>query len=89
MLASDAEKLPKVDVCAAIITAPANETIAAIHDRMPAILTEDDFPAWLGETAESNSAVLDMLRPYPPELTEVTPGAPFAKQAPAMPKLDL
>lgn len=89
MLASEAEKRPKVDVCAAIITVPANETMAAIHDRMPAILTEDNFPLWLGETAVSDTELRDMLRPYPPELTEVTPGAPFKKTVPAAPTLGL
>ena len=31
----------------AIITVPANRTVATLHDRMPAILAPDDFEAWL------------------------------------------
>ena len=33
----------------AIITTPANDLIATIHDRMPVILSSDLWPAWLGE----------------------------------------
>ncbi len=44
-----------------IITVPANEKVAAIHDRMPAILSQEDAMAWLntGDTA--------LLRPCPSE----------------------
>ena len=31
----------------AILTVPANGTIARVHDRMPAILAPEDFDAWL------------------------------------------
>jgi putative SOS response-associated peptidase YedK len=51
-----------------IVTVEANGLIAAIHDRMPAILDDDAWPLWLGETASSS-----------PELLELLPGAPFAK----------
>src|ERR1035437_1670986 len=44
----------------AIITTPANATMARVHDRMPAILEPGDWPAWLGE-AEADPATL--LRP--------------------------
>jgi putative SOS response-associated peptidase YedK len=46
-----------------IITTEANELIARIHDRMPVILREADFPIWLGETGEAELKAL--LRPYP------------------------
>lgn len=32
-----------------VITCPPNELIDSLHDRMPVILAEDDWPAWLGE----------------------------------------
>jgi putative SOS response-associated peptidase YedK len=32
-----------------IVTTAANDDIARLHDRMPAILEEDDWPGWLGE----------------------------------------
>jgi putative SOS response-associated peptidase YedK len=34
-----------------IVTTAANEDMAQIHHRMPVILEESDWPAWLGETA--------------------------------------
>ena len=38
----------------AILTTSANATMAILHDRMPAILEEDQWPISLGE-AEGNS----------------------------------
>jgi putative SOS response-associated peptidase YedK len=53
-----------------IITTPANEAVARLHDRMPAILDRGDFGAWL-DLANPNAAAL--LRPYPSELMAVRP----------------
>jgi len=41
-----------------IITSTPNEALAPIHNRMPVILDEADYDAWLGE------ARLELLRPY-------------------------
>jgi putative SOS response-associated peptidase YedK len=48
----------------AIITVPANELVAAIHDRMPAILHKEDYDRWLGTDLDPR----DVLRPFPSEL---------------------
>jgi putative SOS response-associated peptidase YedK len=48
-----------------IVTVEANDLIKQIHDRMPVILREADFSAWLGETGEAD--LKRLLRPYPPE----------------------
>jgi putative SOS response-associated peptidase YedK len=48
-----------------IITTEANELIAQIHDRMPVILREADFSAWLGDT--NGDDLKSLLRPYPSE----------------------
>jgi putative SOS response-associated peptidase YedK len=48
-----------------IVTTEANELISQIHDRMPVILREADFPLWLGEASEEELKTL--LRPYPAE----------------------
>jgi putative SOS response-associated peptidase YedK len=48
-----------------IITTEANELIAQIHDRMPVILREEEFPVWLGDTSEAD--LKSLLRPYPSE----------------------
>jgi putative SOS response-associated peptidase YedK len=48
-----------------IITTEANELIAEIHDRMPVILREAEFPVWLGDASEAD--LKSLLRPYPSE----------------------
>ncbi len=48
-----------------VITIEANELIAPLHDRMPVILSEEDWPAWLGEVAASDAELKALLRPYP------------------------
>jgi putative SOS response-associated peptidase YedK len=53
----------------AIITVPANDLVATIHDRMPAILDQKDFPRWLGDEEDPR----DLLRPYPSEHIAVSP----------------
>jgi len=46
----------------AIVTTPAMAELAAIHERMPLVLDEADWPAWLGEI-EGDATPL--LRPAP------------------------
>lgn len=49
-----------------IITLPANEFMLEIHDRMPAILTEETEQSWLH--SESNEKILlEILKPFPSE----------------------
>ena len=45
----------------AIVTAPSNEMIAQIHDRMPAILRPDDYDRWLGKEPDP----YDLLATFP------------------------
>ena len=50
-----------------IITVPANNTIASIHDRMPAMLLPEHEHAWLSnDTAPSQ--LQQLLYPYPDDL---------------------
>jgi putative SOS response-associated peptidase YedK len=45
----------------AILTCPANRLVAKLHDRMPVVLAEEHFEAWLdveGTTAEDATALL-------------------------------
>jgi len=54
----------------AIIVTAANAALAPIHDRMPVILEEASWPAWLGETEDDPRALLrpagdDVLRIWP------------------------
>jgi putative SOS response-associated peptidase YedK len=48
----------------AILTTPANELIARIHDRMPAILRPADYDQWLGIEPDPH----ELLTPFPTEL---------------------
>ena len=47
----------------AIITTPANELVAEIHDRMPAILRPEDYDRWLSDEPDPR----ELLKPFPAE----------------------
>ena len=55
-----------------LITMPPNEKMAAIHDRMPAILTPDRERAWIANDM-SPTECLNLLEPYPDEWMEMYP----------------
>jgi hypothetical protein len=50
----------------AVITVPANELVAPIHDRMLAILPNGQFPRWLSDEEDPR----DLLVPFPAEQLE-------------------
>ena len=56
-----------------VITTQANELIGPIHDRMPVILAEGDWPAWLGEVPTTEERLRGLLRPYPADQMELWP----------------
>ncbi|MFL6688771.1 MAG: SOS response-associated peptidase [Alphaproteobacteria bacterium] len=47
----------------AIMTVPANALIAPVHDRMPAIIAESDWPKWLGEAPATAEELKALLKP--------------------------
>lgn len=47
-----------------ILTTQSNESVAAVHDRMPVLLAKGQVRLWLTDTL----AALSMLRRVPPEL---------------------
>ncbi len=54
----------------AIMTTAANGTMSKLHDRMPVVLEEADWPVWLGEEEGDSKALLrpaadDVLRLWP------------------------
>lgn len=53
-----------------IVTVPPNAVVAALHDRMPAILAPSDFDAWL---AGDPDAARTLLRPAPDDWLEAYP----------------
>lgn len=60
-------------VSCTIVTTEANETIAAIHTRMPVVLPPDEWAEWLDPTNDDVDALVSLLVPAPAELFELTP----------------
>jgi putative SOS response-associated peptidase YedK len=48
-----------------ILTCAANDLVAAVHDRMPAILEPDAIDPWLSGRGDAIEALRDRLRPAP------------------------
>jgi putative SOS response-associated peptidase YedK len=73
----------------AIVTVPANAVIAPVHDRMPAVIGESDWPKWLGEVPASVEELKALLRPCedPMSIAPVRRKPPPARPAPAQPDL--
>jgi putative SOS response-associated peptidase YedK len=55
---------PWIRTCS-IVTGKPNELLAPLHDRMPVILDESAWAAWLGENAAEPGDLLGLLKPYP------------------------
>ena len=51
----------------AIVTTTPSELCAALHNRMPAVLKPEMWPAWLGEQPATVHNLKAMLAPYPSE----------------------
>jgi putative SOS response-associated peptidase YedK len=56
-----------------VVTTAANETMAAIHDRMPVILPASAWEAWLDPTNEDLGALGQLLVPAPTSLLTMHP----------------
>jgi putative SOS response-associated peptidase YedK len=50
-----------------VLTVAANPLLLPLHDRMPVILAEEDWPAWLGEGPSTQDALKMLLKPFPSE----------------------
>jgi putative SOS response-associated peptidase YedK len=50
---------------ACIVTVAANADVAALHERMPAIIAPEEFDLWLSGEHAPLEAALDLLRPAP------------------------
>jgi putative SOS response-associated peptidase YedK len=59
----------------AIITTEANELIAPLHERMPAVLQPEEFGGWL-DPGTPGERLRQMLRPYPSARTKAYPVSP-------------
>ena len=58
---------------AAILTVGANETISAIHSRMPVILAPEQFDDWLTLPGTERSDLENLMRPAANDLLEIEP----------------
>lgn len=58
---------------ATIITTEPNELMEGIHDRMPVILSPEDYDLWLEPDFHGQGKLLEMLKPYPAEDMEAYP----------------
>jgi putative SOS response-associated peptidase YedK len=65
--ATDGKKL----ITCCIITTAANELVASLHDRMPAILAPDEYARWFDHDTPLKEAHA-LLRPYPADLMAVS-----------------
>jgi putative SOS response-associated peptidase YedK len=65
-----------VESCA-ILTTEANELVRPVHERMPVILPQQHWSAWLGPQAQDAAAVVPLLRPYPSDAMRAYPVGPL------------
>ena len=56
-----------------IITTEANQLMRAIHDRMPVILSEEDYARWLDPRNQNVSELQALLKPFDAELMRAYP----------------
>jgi putative SOS response-associated peptidase YedK len=61
----------------AILTVPANRSLAALHDRMPALLPPSSFADWLDCRSGSAVEAAPLLAPAPEDLLEITEVSPL------------
>jgi putative SOS response-associated peptidase YedK len=62
---------------ATIITGTPNELVARLHDRMPVILPEESWDAWLDPTNDDPDALRALLVPLPADQVEAWPVEPL------------
>ena len=54
----------ELDLCT-ILTCPANEFMAALHDRMPVMIPPEEYEFWLDPDNQNADAIVPFLLPYP------------------------
>jgi len=64
---SKTEDGSEVETCC-VLTTSANETVQPIHDRMPVILSPDEYGFWLNRHAQDPRELQRLYRPYPSDL---------------------
>jgi len=54
-----------------ILTTASNRLLAPLHDRMPVILSPDEYRTWLERTTTDPTGLKKMFQPYPADLMEM------------------
>jgi len=60
-----------------IITTASNRLLVGLHDRMPVILSPDEYRTWLERTTTDPTSLKKMFQPYPADLMEMYPVSPL------------
>ncbi len=71
-----AELPTPIESCTILTTEP-NELMQSIHDRMPVILSPEDYAMWLDPSFEGIDALQSLQRPYPSDELIATPVSTF------------
>jgi putative SOS response-associated peptidase YedK len=56
-----------------ILTTTPNAFMAEVHDRMPVMLSRENWPKWLGETPATDAELKALCAPFPAEKMEAWP----------------
>jgi putative SOS response-associated peptidase YedK len=65
----------------AMLTVPANDTVKPVHNRMPAILSAQDYAPWTSRENDDPDEVLPLVRPYEAREMTATAVGPFVNDA--------
>ena len=72
----------------AIITTSANDTVGAVHDRMPVILDDERQKIWM-DINSSLEILISLFKPFPSELMEAHEAPPLVRKKKSGPELNL
>jgi putative SOS response-associated peptidase YedK len=56
-----------------IITCPPNDSVGELHNRMPVVLGDADWPKWVGKEPATAEELLAMLRPCSDQWLKIWP----------------
>jgi putative SOS response-associated peptidase YedK len=76
----DKEGKEVIESCT-ILTTDANETVGKLHNRMPAILEQENFDVWLDPEEGSVGELKPLLRPAEPEILVMYPVSRYVNKA--------
>lgn len=54
-----------------ILTTASNRLVEPLHDRMPVILSPDEYRTWLERTTTNPAGLVHLFQPFPTDLMEM------------------